>query len=509
MPVETISIVYRASEDQETWYTTPAQLYALGLNYGTLVVKLRIGSLERKLNVKIGHCIPLHDNELCLSADLKSKIFIPENAGLQIRTVDHHLEIGPLIGVFIHQNDVLRLFLGKLANIKKRLATACRALSGLCYFFSIIDIDWDNKLVRGVFRENQKWVTRIFPLPKVIYDRCLGKYSRRAGFQLRKKLGEGYQVINAITKLNKWDTYNTLINYPELVPHLPETTFYQSESDLEAALQKYERVYFKPTGLAKGKGVFRLSRDPRGRYKVEFRQHPCNRVKYLGALDEINELIRPYAEKGRGYLIQEALKLSTFKGNPFDFRLLYQKDWQGTWQPAGIAVRIAATGGVITSPRSGGTVAEFPLVLKEVFNEDGASENGLYHEVMKIGRAVAQAIDENYGDCVELGLDMAIDKDRKIWLIEVNGKPLRVSLRRLNNPSIWARCHYRPIEYAVYLTGFASADLEQSVSQTLKTEETQNAWKFPGVWKIPKVWKTPGFQKTHGVQKPEGSENGS
>jgi hypothetical protein len=53
---------------------------------------------------------------------------------------------------------------------------------------------------------------------------------------------------------------------------------------------------------------------------------------------------------------------------------------------------------------------------------------------------------------------MTIDADRKIWIIEANGKPLKVSLKRLDKPEIVARCNKRPIEYAVKLSGFASGD---------------------------------------------------
>jgi hypothetical protein len=145
---------------------------------------------------------------------------------------------------------------------------------------------------------------------------------------------------------------------------------------------------------------------------------------------------------------------------PFDFRLLYQKDWQGIWQPSGIAVRMGAPGSIITSPRSGGAVIHFSALLKDVFQEEITDKNGLYEQVVTIGREVANTIDIEFGDCVELGLDMTIDINKKVWIIEVNGKPLKVSLKWLNDRALMTRCYSRPIEYAVFLTGFKSADTE-------------------------------------------------
>ena len=132
----------------------------------------------------------------------------------------------------------------------------------------------------------------------------------------------------------------------------------------------------------------------------------------------------------------------------------------GSWQPSGVAVRIGAPGSIITSPRSGGAVVEFSKVLRDTFQEDVTTKNGLYENVLSVGREIVTTIEQEFGDCVELGLDMSIDINRKIWVIEVNGKPLKVSLKWLNNPALMALCYSRPIEYAVFLTGFKSANTE-------------------------------------------------
>lgn len=121
---------------------------------------------------------------------------------------------------------------------------------------------------------------------------------------------------------------------------------------------------------------------------------------------------------------------------------------------------MGAQDSIITSPRSGGAVADLPTVLKEEFEEDDYTKDGLYEKVIEVGREVAKTIEAEFGDCVELGLDMTIDIDGRVWIIEVNGKPLKVSLKWLNDPNLMTRCYCRPVEYAVFLTGFTSASIE-------------------------------------------------
>lgn len=402
-----------------------------------------------------------NSNVICLSLDLKSQIYIPDNTLLQIRTIqNNHIEFGPLIGVFINSKKVASLSEGKSDSVYEEISHASNKLRGLCCFLSVGDIDWSKSLVKGMIRSGLTWVPCIFPLPTVIYDRCFGSYGRNHGIEFRKKLGPEYHVINSMPKLAKWETICALRKNPDLVSSIPKTIIYKSYKDIEHALETSTSVYLKPDALYKGKGIYRVSNASNGMYKVEHRSETQNEISFLPSLSSIDDIINHYSVLGGGYLIQEEIKKSSYKGYPFDFRLLFQKDWQGLWKPSGIAVRMGAPGSIITSPRSGGAVATFSSILTEVFHEEVTTKNGLYEKVISIGREVAKTIEHQFGDCVELGLDMTIDINKKVWIIEVNGKPLKVSLKWLNDRALMTRCYARPIEYSVYLTGFVSANTE-------------------------------------------------
>ena len=458
-------ITYKKAPQNRTVFLTQKQCRMYALNDDNKSITLTVGSQTHTLEKAV--CNDDEDHTICFSDDLRSTLFIPENVMLQVKLKEvDHLELGPLIGVFISPKKIASLVNGKKDHVYYRLSDTAGLYAGICCFFCIGDIDWENMLVKALIRESEKWFSRIMPLPKVFYDRCFGKDARRNSLLLRQYLNVGdYQVINNLAKLGKWETMETLKMHKILHQHLPETKIYRSDSDIVNFLNSYKSIYLKPDRLYKGKGIYRLKYGPGGSYIIEFRNDDQNKTVYLPTLKDLRKMLSRYLEAGWGYLMQEAIELAEYKGYPFDFRLLYQKDWKGHWQPSCIVARLAAPGSIVTSPRSGGAVVEFDTVLKEVFNEDIRGDNGLYQEVVDVGREVVRAIEGEFGECVELGLDMAIDKHGKVWIIEVNGKPLKVSIKRLNDPEVLNRCYDRPIEYAIYRSGFVAHDTKMAGRQ--------------------------------------------
>lgn len=456
---DVVRINYLKSACCNSCLLTPEQLRYYNIPQEAETITLSTGLLSVNLKILISFNKRIALDELHLTEDVQDYFPIPEGSLLQVkRSGDLHFELGPLIGVFVNQKNINDLLAQKGATAYSHFDTACKSLYGLCCFFSIHDIDWRNDFVEGIVRRYGKWRRYLLPLPKVIYDRNVESKCRVESIELRKRLKHKCHILNAMPKLAKWETIQALKKNPKLWGIIPDTVWYNNSSDIANMLEKYQHIYLKPDSLSKGKGIFRISRTEDGQYQVEYREPEVNRSFVISTLDELDKYLTQYAEKGGGYVIQEEISKALYRGNPFDFRLLYQKDWQGCWQPSGIAGRISAEGSIITSPRSGGSVERLPNILQETFNEDEFTEGGLYESIISIGREIAKTIENEFGDCVELGLDMTIDTNRRIWVIEVNGKPLKVSLKRLNSPAVVLQCDKRPIEYAVRLAGFKSAD---------------------------------------------------
>lgn len=454
-----VRVTFLKQRDNLTCYLTSKQAEVCGINKNNDAIILKFGCVKISLKMRILNN-DSDSNRLYLSEDLEEHIYLEEGTILQIKgNSEEEIEIGPFIGVFINQEKVNNLIAGKGVTAYTQFYNTCKKLSGLCCLFSIENIDWDKELVRGLIRKGSGWIERTLPLPRIVYDRNVENNCRVESIELRKRLDGICQILNPMAKLAKWETIKALEKNPKLFSIIPRTIQYESSNDLENSLGLYQNIYLKPDALSKGKGIFRVSVKKDKEYKVEYRTPEENHTVSLKSLKDLEILMEQYLEKGGCYIIQQEINKAMFKGNPFDFRALFQKDFEGVWQLSGVAGRIAGKGSIITSPRSGGAVEDFEIILKDVFNESLTTSNGLYEQIVYLGREICLSLEDEFGDCVELGLDMAIDIHGGIWVIEVNGKPLKVSLNRLGNPEIVDRCNRRPIEYAVKLAGFVSEDV--------------------------------------------------
>ncbi|MFL0269863.1 YheC/YheD family protein [Candidatus Clostridium radicumherbarum] len=454
-----VTVNYVDLEDKGTCYLTNEQLDYFGLNGSTEYIIFVLGTASVYLKKVIVDSNKMNSYKLYLSKDIESQLYLKQDTVLQIKKIDdEHLQIGPYIGIFINQEKIKLLTSGKSVTEYTQINAACKCLNGLSCFFSLENIDWNKKLVQGLIREKSRWIVQTLPLPLIIYDRNVENNCRVESIELRKRLEGICKILNPMAKLAKWETIKAIEKNSKLFSIIPTTIKYKNYNDLESFLKLYPSLYLKPDSLSKGKGIFRVSKTQNQEYKIDYRTSEANHTVSLKSLRNLEILISQYWEKGDGYIIQQEINKAIFRGNTFDFRVLFQKDFQGVWQLSGAAGRIAEKGSIITSPRSGGAVEDFETILKEVFDENLTRPNGLYQNIVNLGREICLSLENQFGDCIELGLDMAVDMNKKIWLIEVNGKPLKVSLKRLGNSEIIARCNKRPIEYAVKLAGFVSEE---------------------------------------------------
>ncbi|WP_368784377.1 YheC/YheD family protein, partial [Acinetobacter baumannii] len=57
-------------------------------------------------------------------------------------------------------------------------------------------------------------------------------------------------------------------------------------------------------------------------------------------------------------------------------------------------------------------------------------------------------LEQRHGRLVELGIDIGIDRQGKVWLIEVNSKPGRASFRRIEGGKYYREVRLNPLRYA-------------------------------------------------------------
>ncbi len=392
---------------------------------------------------------------LLLNNDIYENLSIPSGINLNMLYGNSKIILGPILGIYISKVKIDKLISGGWDSVYWDFQKWAKDNAGLLYFFMLKDIDWDDKKVTGYyFNSNKKWQKHLFPLPEVIYDRCFGKEGRMASYQLREYCAEkasGIKIYNQAVKIGKQDTYVHLFKYPKIKNFVPDFLSY-SLGNLKYFLQKHDSIYLKPDKLYKGKGIVQITKEKEN-YAVQFRDEENNENKQLNYKDihNLTKDLDKSIQLKENYILQNRIELAEFLGNKFDIRVMLQKNHPETWEVTALNARIAPSGSIITSPRSGGKVLRLNEVLSITFP---GKEREIISEIENIACEVGKKLEDKFGFLAELGVDLGLDKSGEIWLIEVNGKPLKVSFSRMKDRSLGKIINQNPILLGFEMDGF-------------------------------------------------------
>jgi hypothetical protein len=445
-----LTVAAGAPDESERVRISPHLLEQLGIS-GRERFRLHFG--VRSAPVRLRADLALAPGTICLPPSLAEQLAIATDLRLTLyRQGEAGLRLGPLIGLLISQAKMQRLLGGARDRVYCRYDRYARETGALLLFFTPGGIDTANGTVQGYLHEAEeaegcRWRPTVTTLPRTIFDRCFGQEGRsQAGWVRKVAANWGALVFNRQHKITKLQAFDALQEYPRLAIHLPHTARL-TPGTLAQALETCTDLYLKPNALAKGEGVYRLTRTKNG-WELRGRHATAELPKRFEAKADLYAQLMQTLPQGIEYVLQKGIPLVTFLGNRFDFRSQVQKDGKGQWRIGGLVARIAPDGSAITSPRSGGEVAAAEVALAGAF---GGRAKAILEEIERVSLAIARAIDAKLGPCAELGLDLGVTEKGAVKLIEVNGIPLRVSLGRLKDPWVTERVNRYPIHHAAYL----------------------------------------------------------
>ncbi|MGE5389827.1 MAG: YheC/YheD family protein [Deltaproteobacteria bacterium] len=371
-----------------------------------------------------------------------------------------HIHLGPTIGIlstFLPNKEEFDPT-GVQADIIY-LSNMGKMVPGQVFIFTPSSINWSNNTARGyvykqISADRGVWISDIYPLPDVVYDRVSSRVSEGKDSIRSTKarlMNQPYLKYFNPHFLNKWKVHQMLINNPRLYPYLPETRLLNAEN-LQDMLKKYPVLFVKPGNGSLGYGIVKLKRNERGEINyVVNRGRGRLRTQAENADDFMKKTKK--LRKDKQYIVQQGLDLATFRGSPFDIRIIYQKDGSGEWQISKKFVRVAAPGSSVSNLSSGGRAEPSKKVLKYLYSRKETIEEK-NREIKGLCQTIALTLEKSTnGTFGELGLDIGIDKNGHPWLIEVNSKPRKTTETEYSR-AIIRNSFKRPLEYSVYLAGF-------------------------------------------------------
>ncbi|WP_017381234.1 YheC/YheD family endospore coat-associated protein [Paenisporosarcina sp. TG-14] len=278
--------------------------------------------------------------------------------------------------------------------------------------FSLKGINRDTQMIRGYLYDEGIWKPSTFSMPDAIINRI--SLNRKWESFFRKTVGR--RMMNNFT-FNKWEMYKWLSINSNLSKYLPITRLVNSPQDIIDFLGQYNEGIIKPISGSYGKGIIKVSKHEEN-FKVEAsRQQKQENPLYLNH-EELEVYLNSKCKR-RKYIVQQVINLYVGK-SPIDFRLIMVKVGVGEWRDLGLIARKGSKNGIVSN-------------IGIVKNGDSALQNLLSirrYEAIETRKKMTQvSFDaakemEKYrgcnGDLGNLGIDLGIDRNQRLWIIEIN-----------------------------------------------------------------------------------------
>lgn len=328
------------------------------------------------------------------------------------------------------------------------LAKEALQMNTQVFIFSPGDVRDGGKISGLVYQQGKGWTPQISPFPHIVYDRFrnMNPTAFRQFVQFRDQCKLNF--LNS-RLAHKWNLYRYLQGNPTLAKWLPETLFLHEAQDVHELLKKYPTVYVKPVNGTGGKGILAVSRLAMNQFQLLGRNSQRKKIKTkVSSLSSLSNFVSNWTKETK-YIVQQGLNLEWEAGLITDFRLLVQKNGSGNWTITGMGGKIGPKNSATSNLHSGGKAVQPASFLRRHFSEEKC--RSLQQECAELGLETARYIEEKFGRLVELGIDLGIDKEGRVWMIEVNNKPGRDIFRQMGELETYRKAVRRPIEYARYL----------------------------------------------------------
>lgn len=306
-------------------------------------------------------------------------------------------------------------------------------------FFSAKDIDFSREIITADMYINGKWETKSTPLPDVVNN--ISPISKHQQSVPERKL----RRIIPFTSFpvgNKFSLPKLMVKHRKFADLLVPFRMITKPEIVYDYLEKEKRAVIKPILGARGKSIYFIQKKGNRFLISKHRQERIyNQEKFSKWVKKVL-LNRKFS-----YMIQQYVECRTKNDEPFDIRAHMQKNHQGNWQITHIYPRIGSRDSILSNISRGGRTEELkPFLIKEYGEHLGRR---FYQKLSELSLDLTKYLDRiHHFSLDEIGLDLAIDKNKRFWLHEANNGP---------------QSTYHEKERAVHTIGYAKYIAEKGI----------------------------------------------
>ncbi|MFJ7666876.1 YheC/YheD family protein [Lysinibacillus sp. NPDC097195] len=315
-----------------------------------------------------------------------------------------------IIGMLHHRLDPKTV-------IKSYAYAAVAKAEGIEFFyFTPRKVNFENRTINGKVLEDGQWQERVMPFPDVIYN---------AGSP--EKLAVSKDIIDKLKKEipftthsigNKWNVMERLKEAKEFDKYIIPTEIVKNIDVFHSYIAHHKKIVFKPIDGRKGKGIYFIIKVGDN---FEVKQNSDARMY---SKPQLNALIQELLASGT-YIMQPYIQSKMKSGQVYDFRLHVQKDGEGKWVVTTVYPRIAPHGSIIPNINNGGYTNYLDPFLEQEFQDEAYNiRRMLEHFSLSLARHLDDIQMTKFGEVIdEIGIDVGLDAQQRIWIYEVNWRP--------------------------------------------------------------------------------------
>jgi hypothetical protein len=411
------------------------------------IVKIQAG--KNQLEVEITASSHINDDTVMLSQNVIDKLALPLDLTYQLNLDSDTIYIGPIIGLLL-KNKINKLDKVSLQAFS-RYAYDYHEHYGLLYIFSLDSIDFDNNLIEGfyynpnIMKGELQWTKRTLPFPDTIFRRIpLTKVMQKKLINLTNN-----KMFNSHYS-DKWEFYCTASKYEPVIKYLPFTKLLTSIDDIENLLEIYDKVYIKPTDGSLGHGLKIISKE-NGEYF--FKDRYDEKSIRFSSKSEASGFIKGLISK-RDYVAQQAINSLKFQNRNTHLRVIMQKNETMKWNCTGIVAYMGKAGGICTIYPEGWYGLSFGKFIRKFMPKNSDNITEIEKEIINACYKTCEMLDTIGGNYGDVGIDVIVDENFKIWILEVNKRHNQRTPLAINNIQMFNDVKINPIKYAVALSGF-------------------------------------------------------
>jgi glutathione synthase/RimK-type ligase-like ATP-grasp enzyme len=334
-----------------------------------------------------------------------------------------------------------------------------------CFRFVPSDINPNSEKISGDFFNPSlgQWEPKEFSAPDILYDRCF--YGEDPHSKQCMSIVNWLKARDDIHFLgyglpNKLELYE-LLSHSSISPYLLITDPFTSAGKFIKDLRPDQPLILKPANGSQGQGIYyieKVGKDILVKTDKKDGQIAHCFEKQEKAIAWLNRLTAK-----RQYLIQPYVNLSNKEGQPYDIRILLQKDSKGTWKEIGRGIRTGKNGGIISNLSAGGTTISFNDWIAAL---PSSMQNYICEELNEIINTLPAALENKLPPLFEMGIDIGVGNNGSIWVLDVNSKPGRKTILNIQ-PEKKEELYTAPLLYAKYLAASRQNERRQDHAKTV------------------------------------------